>query len=311
MPYVPNTDMDREEMLRAIGLSSVDELFDDVPEGLRYEGALDVPGPLSEQELVRHMSELSRMNKTADDVVSFLGGGVYDALRALRRRARHRHARVLHGLHALPGGGEPGNAAGDLRVPDADREPHRHGRRQRVALRRRHRRRRGRPHGRRRHRQTTRSSSRSSAVDPEYRACSRTYLVVDGLDGRRGSARRRRPTDLDALASALERRRGVVVQHPNFFGCLEAVAAIVGGGARAPARCSSSVVDPMSLAMLKPPGEYGADIAVGEGQSLGVADGLRRAVPRVLATSREARAQDARADRRRDRGRRGPARLTS
>ena len=65
-------------MLREIGASSIDELFGDVPENLRFQGELDVPGPLSEQELVRHLGRLAGMNRTTDDVVSFLGGGIYD-----------------------------------------------------------------------------------------------------------------------------------------------------------------------------------------------------------------------------------------
>ncbi|MCK4512568.1 glycine dehydrogenase, partial [bacterium] len=78
MPYVPNTDRDREEMLREIGVGSVKELFADVPKDLQASVELDVPGPLSEAELVRHMKRLASMNRTTDDVVSFLGGGVYD-----------------------------------------------------------------------------------------------------------------------------------------------------------------------------------------------------------------------------------------
>ncbi|MCK4680153.1 glycine dehydrogenase, partial [bacterium] len=78
MPYVSNTDRDREEMLREIGVASIDDLFADVPRELRTKTELDVPGPLSEAELVRHMRSLASMNRTTDDVVSFLGGGIYD-----------------------------------------------------------------------------------------------------------------------------------------------------------------------------------------------------------------------------------------
>ena len=65
-------------MLREIGVGSMDDLFADVPGVLRTTADLDVPGPLSEAELVRHMRHLASMNRTTDDVVSFLGGGIYD-----------------------------------------------------------------------------------------------------------------------------------------------------------------------------------------------------------------------------------------
>ena len=72
MAYVPNTEADRREMLREIGASSIEELFDDIPDELKLDGEVDVPGPLSEQELVRHLGRLAGMNRTADDVLSFL-----------------------------------------------------------------------------------------------------------------------------------------------------------------------------------------------------------------------------------------------
>ena len=76
MSFLSLTAADREAMLAAIGVASVDELFRDIPPGVRFEGELDVPPALSEAELTRHLEELAAKNVIDD--VSFLGGGIYD-----------------------------------------------------------------------------------------------------------------------------------------------------------------------------------------------------------------------------------------
>jgi glycine dehydrogenase subunit 1 len=125
----------------------------------------------------------------------------------------------------------------------------------------------------------------ASSAAPGVRAAVRTYLSSTGvtvvevpLDG--GT------TCLDALAGSLESAAAIIVQHPNFFGCLEPVAA-VSEAAREAGAMLISVVDPLSLSLLKPPGEYGADIAVGEGQSLGSPMGYGGPLLGFLATSRK------------------------
>src|SRR5690606_7237960 len=76
--YLPLTEEDRREMLAAIGVDSVNELFTDIPEGVRYRGRLNLPEGLSEPELVRHMKRLSQKNTSFDQAVSFLGAGAYE-----------------------------------------------------------------------------------------------------------------------------------------------------------------------------------------------------------------------------------------
>ncbi len=76
--YLSLTDADREEMLAAIGVSSVDELFDQVPAGVRLDRELDVPRALGEAELVRHIEELAERNVHTGAELSFLGAGIYD-----------------------------------------------------------------------------------------------------------------------------------------------------------------------------------------------------------------------------------------
>jgi glycine dehydrogenase subunit 1 len=77
-PYLALTDGDREEMLRAIGVSSVDELFRDIPAAMRLDRALDLEPALSEIELAAHLGELAARNADSTRELSFLGAGIYD-----------------------------------------------------------------------------------------------------------------------------------------------------------------------------------------------------------------------------------------
>ena len=130
------TDSDREEMLAAIGVASVEELFRDIPAAVRFEGRLDLEPALSEPELVRHLEELAAKNVDTTKELSFLGAGDLRPLRAGGRRRGARARRVPDRVHAVPAGDEPGRAAGDLRVPDGDLRADRDGRLERVRLRR-------------------------------------------------------------------------------------------------------------------------------------------------------------------------------
>ena len=78
MSHLSLTDADREEMLAAIGVSSIEDLFRDIPEGVRYKAALDLEPALSEPELVAHLEELASRNAHTGVELSFLGAGIYD-----------------------------------------------------------------------------------------------------------------------------------------------------------------------------------------------------------------------------------------
>ncbi len=78
MSYLPHSDQDQAAMLAALQLESVEELFDQIPAAIRTAEAPDIPGPLSEMELVRHMQGLAGENRSLEDLVCFAGGGVYD-----------------------------------------------------------------------------------------------------------------------------------------------------------------------------------------------------------------------------------------
>ncbi len=265
MPYVPNTDRDREEMLREIGVGSVEELFAAVPKGLRESVELDVPGPLSEAELVRHMKRLASMNRTTDDVVSFLGGGVYDhtvpaVVRYVMGMPQFYTAYTPYQAEASQGtlqsiyefqslicrltGLGVANASmydGASAAAEACLMALAITRRNKILV--------------------------AGTAGPSLRAVVATYLEASDIEivelPMAGGV-----TDVSAVDAHLEGAAVLLVQHPNFFGLLEPVDELSVKCADAGVLLVASV-DPLSLAVLKPPSDYGAAIAVGEGQSLG------------------------------------------
>lgn len=80
MRYLPLTEDEKREMLASMGLEQIDDLFQDIPPEAVFQGDLDVPGPLSEAELIRHFKALAAKNQDTTKLVSFLGAGVYDHL---------------------------------------------------------------------------------------------------------------------------------------------------------------------------------------------------------------------------------------
>jgi glycine dehydrogenase subunit 1 len=272
MPYGPHTDSDRDRMLAALGAASVDELFADIPAELRASG-IDLPGPEPELQLAARLQALAATNRT--DLVSFLGAGVYrhwtpPAVDQLLLRGEWYTAYTpyqpevsqgtlqsiyeyesliaeLVGLDVVSASHYDGAAA----TAEAALMTCRQTRRERVLI--------------------------SHAVHPHVRATIETYFrgrleleevpVVAAGDAA-GT------TDLAALEALLADAErpvaGVIAAHPNFYGLLEPVAEI-GELAHAAGALFVSVIEPVSLAVLRPPGAYGADIAAGEGQPLGIA----------------------------------------
>ncbi|KKM08912.1 glycine dehydrogenase [Clostridiales bacterium PH28_bin88] len=266
MQYIPNTEQDREEMLRAIGIPGIEDLFADIPTSVRLNRPLDLPGPMPEMELAQHMRDLAGMNGDLDGYVSFLGAGAYDhyipkIIDQMLLRSEFYTAYTPYQPEISQGtlqaifeyqsliceltGMDVANASmydGASALAEAVLMAGDFTRKNKVLI--------------------------SRAVHPEYRETVLTYARGKGMevaeipldDG---------VTSLKDLESMLDDRvAAVVIQQPNFFGCLEpaAEAAELTHGAK-----SLFVVcaDPVSLGILKPPGAYGADIVVGEGQSLG------------------------------------------
>jgi glycine dehydrogenase subunit 1 len=264
LSYVLNTPDDRQAMLAAIGAGSVDELFRQVPDTLRLKRALNVPPALSEIELTQHVQGLAGSNRQA---VCFLGGGSYDhfipaVVDAVAGRSEFYTAYTPYQAEASQGslqaffeyqtlicqltGLDVSNASlydGGSAVAEAvlmalSVQPKRH----RVLV--------------------------ADSVHPEYRRSLATYaanldLKIETLSTPDGFL------DPDALKKRLDDQTlCVVLQHPNFFGCLEEVETISAAVHAAGALFIVSF-DPISLGILKRPGQYGADIAVAEGQCLG------------------------------------------
>ena len=133
MSYVPHTDADRAEMLAAIGVEQVEDLFHDVPAAFRFP-ELNLPEPLSEMEIMAELQAMSEENLDTGHFTSFLGGRRLQSLCPPRRGPHHQPLRVLHRLYALPARDQPGHPAEHLRVPEHDLRPDRHGGGQRLPL---------------------------------------------------------------------------------------------------------------------------------------------------------------------------------
>jgi glycine dehydrogenase subunit 1 len=254
-------------MLERIGVDSVETLFRCIPEEVRSQRALDIAPALCEQDLTRHIQELATRNQSADRAVCFLGGGSYDhfipaVVDALASRGEFYTAYTPYQAEASQGslqaffefqtlicqltGLDVANASlyeGGSAVAEAVLMALGiTGRAGQVLI--------------------------AESVHPEYRRTVDTYLT--NLPTRA----RVLPTphgflDPDDLVKAIDEQTAcVVVQHPNFFGCLEEVEAL---SAAAHKRGALFIVsfDPISLGLLKRPAQYGADIAVAEGQCLG------------------------------------------
>ncbi len=267
MSYVLNTPADQKAMLAAIGAGSIAELFQAIPEKLRLDHPLRVPAALSELELQQHTEELAGRNLSTDRAVCFLGGGSYDhfipaVVDAIAGRSEYYTAYTPYQAEASQGslqaffeyqtlicqltGLDVANASlyegGSAVAESVLMALSIHPKKNKVLI--------------------------AESVHPEYRQTLATYvanlsLQVVTLPTPHGFL------DPDDLKKALDDQTlCVIVQHPNFFGCLEETDGI---GKLCKANGALYVVsfDPISLGLLKRPGQYGADIAVAEGQSLG------------------------------------------
>lgn len=266
MPYVPSTETDRQAMLEAIGAASVDELFAMIPPEVRLNRPLALPPPLVEMELAAHLRGLAGRNTVAADSACFLGAGSYDhfipaIVDAVASRSEFYTSYTPYQPEASQGnlqalfeyqtlitqltGMDVSNTSlydGATAAAEAVLMAQRATRRGKVVV--------------------------LESVHPEYRRVLATYLAnlpteLVTLDTPLGSAPAQR------LAETVDDQTAcLLVQHPNFFGCLEDVEAAAQVAHQAGALVVVAV-DPVSLGLLTRPGRYGADIVVAEGQSLG------------------------------------------
>ena len=268
MRYIPNTPEDRKLMLDAIGAADFGELVAGIPESLRLDGPLNLPPALDEMALMAELHRLADMDADTAHHACFLGAGAYDhfipsVVGHLASRSEFLTAYTPYQAEVSQGtlqatfefqsmvceltGMDAANASmydGASAMAEAAMMAQRVTKRTEVVV--------------------------STAVHPNYRRVMRTYMsglktpVVEvpysETDG---------TTDLAALAEDItDDTACVVIQYPNFFGCIEDLAAAADIAHKRGALLVA-VIDPIALGLLKSPGELGADIMVGEGQSLG------------------------------------------
>lgn len=267
-PYVPATDADKKAMLEFIGLSKMEDLFQDIPEDFRLEESLRLPKSKSELEVTSYLNKLAKQNKTVSDLACFLGAGAYDhyiptVIDALISRSEFYTAYTPYQPEISQGtlqsifefqtliarltGMDVANASlydGGTACAEAALMACSQSRKSKVLV--------------------------SKSVNPSSREILKSYchgqsielVEVELKDGL---------TDLDDLKSKLDDEvAGVLVQSPNFFGLIEDVEKAVELTHETKKGALILSADPFSLGLLKTPGEMGVDIYVGEGQSLGL-----------------------------------------
>ena len=263
--YLSLTDRDRDEMLAAIGVSSIDDLFAQIPEEVRFAGDLDVPPALTEVELIRHLEELAAKNVHTGVELSFLGAGIYDhhvpaIVDMILQRGEFLTAYTPYQPEMSQGvlqaifeyqtaiceltGMDVSNASGyDGFTVAADAcyiAKYATGR-NRIVL--------------------------AETLNPQAREVVKTYAPGFGLEvvevAHDGGV-----TDPAGIAAAAEGAAAVIFPQPNFFGCLEDAPALA-AAAREAGALAVAHVDLTSLGVLEAPGAYGCDMAIGEGQSIG------------------------------------------
>ena len=268
MRYIPMTETDREAMLQKIGVAGVDELFEQIPEEFRLKKSLDLPSPLGEMELTATMKQFAKSGEMAVEKTSFLGGGVYRhfipaVIPALLSRQEFFTAYTPYQPEASQGtlqalyefqtyisllsGMDVANASlydGATATAEAVLMARRINKKGKIAY-------------------------VSSALHPHYREVLKTYLrdvdvpIVElSFDQQTGKTFFEADKMKDALC--------VVVGYPNYFGVIEDLAGARNVATEVGALLISVTTEALSLAILKPPGELGVDIFVGEGQSFGL-----------------------------------------
>ena len=265
MTFIPHTDADRQAMLDAIGVKSVNELFGDVPERVRFP-ELDLPDSMTEMEAVGELNEIASYNLPISQSTIFLGAGAYNhyipaVVDHMLRRGEFFTAYTPYQPEISQGtlqavfeyqsmicsltGMEVANAShydGATALAEAVVMALnvKRGRKKRILL--------------------------SPSIHPQYREVVTTYTQGMNLD----IVEPPLESGTDGLRAALDKETALLaVQNPNFFGQLEDLAGLA-KDAHAAGALFCVVANPISLGLITPPGLYGADIVVGDGQPLGI-----------------------------------------
>lgn len=266
--FLPNNEESRREMLESLGLSSIEELFGCcIPANVRFKGNLNLPKPLSEMEAKRLLTQIANVNRPASSMVSFLGGGVADhyipsAIDHIVSRSEFYTAYTPYQAEVSQGtlqnifefqtlicmltGMDEANASmydGASALAEAVLMASSATRQDKIVI--------------------------SQTVNPQYRETVQTYARATGLeiveiphkDGQ---------TDLEAMEKEIDDKTAAIAfQSPNFFGIIEDPFPISKLKEKGKKTLLISVVDPLSLGIVVPPGDYDCDIVLGEGQPLG------------------------------------------
>jgi glycine dehydrogenase subunit 1 len=267
--YTSATDQDRRDMLARIGVGEMEDLFEAIPADLRLKEPLKLPDGMSEQDVFEHLAGFAKRNRHADEEVTFLGAGMYDHYQPAlidtligrsefitpytpyqpeisqgSLQAMFEYQTAISELTGLPvsnaalyEGPSSVASAGYLALQEFK------GERRRFVT--------------------------SRGVHPHSRETLETYSAGFGTEVVETPLTESGATDLEQLAAAIDDDTAAVfLQQPNFLGTVEDLGPLVEAAKRTGAVVVCAV-DPMTLGILRPPGEYGVDVAVGEGQPLG------------------------------------------
>jgi glycine dehydrogenase subunit 1 len=266
MRYIPNTPEDRELMLREIGVSTLEDLLKAIPDSLRLKRPINLPAGKSEWEVKSHMVSLARKNINTTQAASFLGAGSYDhyvpsAISAIAGRSEYTTAytpyqpEVAQGtlqviyefqsmiceLFAMPAS----NASvydGGTSLAEAVLLARVYTKRNKVLW--------------------------PKSVHPHYRKVAKTISTPQGMKFEELPVVDGKTAVKDLEAALTEEVAAVVFQYPNFFGVVEEIEPLI-KAVHAKGALAIIVADPIAMGVLEAPGNFGADIVIGEGQSLG------------------------------------------
>ncbi|NLV23279.1 MAG: aminomethyl-transferring glycine dehydrogenase subunit GcvPA [Deltaproteobacteria bacterium] len=270
MTFTPHTPDDVRRMLTAIGVPSTAALFSGIPEKLRLNRPLALPPPVSEPEILRELERLAAANATSATHISFLGGGAYRhftpaAVDYLVSRGEFATAYTPYQAEISQGtlqaifefqtmicqltGMEAANASmydGASAAAEAALMAARLTKRKKILV--------------------------AAGLHPEYREtvdCYCRFLDLEVATLSLGSSGRSEAAALETLAD--DQTAAVLIGSPNFFGAIEDLAAFAAAVHEKGAKLIVAVAEALSLALLKPPGDFGADMVVGDVQSFGIA----------------------------------------
>jgi glycine dehydrogenase subunit 1 len=267
MSYIPNTQEEQQEMLTHLGLTSIEDLLTPVPEEVRLHRPLNLPRALPEQDLKRLMGAMAAKNQNLDASISFLGAGTYDhaipsIVPHLQRRSEFATSYTPYQPEVSQGmlqaiyefqtmvcqitAMDLANASlydGSTAMVEAVLMALGPGGRGEVVV--------------------------SAGVDPQYRRVLQTYAFARGFSVKEVPIHHGVTSLADLEAAVGPDTAAVVVQQPNFFGCVEDMHAIEPIAHKGKTLFVSVITEPASLGILAPPGSYNADVAVGELMSFG------------------------------------------